>query len=220
MTEKNPFFEISHRGDEYIILTSDNLKKISSLTNELVKKHKVIFVVGEPGAGKTLIEKRMEAKIPKKVKVERFMFTVDLLNELRSIPAERMIKKDVMVFIDKFWMSEAMNDKELKRIVDVMLYTSTGGIGYIVSCHPDTLSRVFALSDEMRKYSRVYHVPPLTFDQTKKLITSRLNLVRKKKSKSLEPFTAYNLKNIWKTSRGNPRMILLLCANLYETLKG
>ena len=213
----NPFLDIVHTGDEKVIMDQKALKKIKSLSKELVKNRPVIFIVGEFGSGKTLVEKEIEKGIPKKFEKKKLIFSVDLANELKAIPAKR--KKELIVFIDKFELSNVLSDEKLKKLLNLIHKTSLAGVGYIITCTPSTIARVFSLSDKLKSYSKVFNVPPLTLEQTKKLIIERLNKVRRKKSNSLEPFTMKHVKNIWQASKGNPRMILLLCASLYEILK-
>ncbi|MCD6547237.1 MAG: ATP-binding protein [Nanoarchaeota archaeon] len=216
---ENPFYSIAHKGDEKIIMPASEIKKIKDLAKKVCKNN-ILFVVGEPGSGKSLVEKELEKAIPKNYGVRKLLFTVDLLNELRALPSEVVLrKKKFIVFIDKFELSDVVDDKKLKKILDVISETSKAGVGFVISCLPQTLARVFEISDELKKSSIVYNVPRLTYEQAKMLVISRLNSVRKKKSNSIEPFTEHELKSIWRTSNGNPRMILLLCANIYENKK-
>ena len=54
------------------------------------------------------------------------------------------------------------------------------------------------------------------FHEVKELVLSRLNEVRTTKTNDLSPFNERELTDIWKKSRGNPRMILLILANFYD----
>jgi type II secretory pathway predicted ATPase ExeA len=216
---ENPFLDIVHKGDEKVILNESSKKKISSLSKELAKKHNIIFVVGEFGSGKSLIVSQIEKSLPKKFEKVKLVFSMELINELRSFPSDKIVKKKLVVFIDRFELSDAIDDKKLKRMLKVIYDTSMAGVGYVITCTPATIARIFSLFDEIKSRSKVYNVPPLTLEQTKKLIIERLNKVRKKKSNSIEPFTTSQIKHIWGASKGNPRMILLLCASLYEILK-
>ena len=215
----NPFLEISHRGDEKVIMDAQSIKKIKTLSKELTKSNIILFIVGEPGSGKTLSEKEIEKNIPKRFEKKKLIFSLNLINELKSIPAEKTLKKKIIIFVDKFELSDVIKDEKLKKILNLIINTSKTGVGYVITCTPATLARLFGLSDKLKIYSKVYSVPALSLEQAKKLITSRLNIIRKKKMNSIAPFTASQIKNIWKTSKGNPRMILLLCASLYEILK-
>ncbi|MCD6576070.1 MAG: hypothetical protein J7K73_02845 [Nanoarchaeota archaeon] len=215
----NPFLDIMHKGDEKVIMDKKALQKIKSLSKELAKNHIILFIAGDYGSGKSLVEKEIEKNIPRSFKKRKLIFSSDLIHELGKIPAEEILKKKLIVFIDKFELSDAISDEKLKKILDLILNTSKSGVAYVISCTPNTIARLFSISDELRKYSKVYNVPALTFEQAKKLIIIRLNKVRKKKTNSISPFTESQLKNIWKASNGNPRMILLLCASLYEILK-
>jgi len=218
-TNYNPFLEISHRGDEKVIMNTQSTKKIKNLSKELTKNNIILFIVGEPGSGKTLSEKEIEKSLPKRLEKKKIIFSSDLINELKYLSSKKTLKKKTIMFIDKFELSDIIKDEKLKKIINLIINTSKIGIGYVITCTPSTLVRLFSLSDKIKSYSKVYSVPALSLEQAKKLIISRLNIIRKKKINSVDPFTTSQIKNIWKTSKGNPRMILLLCASLYEILK-
>ncbi len=142
-----------------------------------------------------------------------------MINELEKIQVDKPSKSKKIVSIDKFELSDVLSDTKLIKLINILLAKSKSGVGFIISCTPQTIVRLFSLSDKLRQYSKVFNVPKLTFNQAKQLIIIRLNNIRKQKSNSLSPFNEHQIKDIWKTSNGNPRMILLLCASLYEILK-
>lgn len=215
---QNPFFEIAHKGDEDIILDKKSIEKIKSLTKEVLKNNAILFIVGDPGSGKSLVEKEIESDIPKGYVLKKYDFTKDLLAELRAIPVMQSMKKKTIVFIDKFEMSEVIDDKQLKNILEIIKTTSKSGVGYVVSGVPENLERIQEISPETNKQLKVYRTPALSFEQAKKIVVSRLNSVRSKNSDSIAPFTEQQLKKIWLKSNGNPKMILLLCGTLYDAL--
>ena len=218
--ENNPFFDIVHDGDETILISKEETKKIKDLTKKLIKDKEILIVVGRAGSGKTLVELEITKNIPKNYKKMEFVFGVDIINELRCVTTEKILKKNLIVFVDRMELAEAFDEKKLKKVIDLIIETSKAGVCYVISCDPETLARMYCISDKLSKMSTVHNVPGLTFEQAKKLVVSRLNMDRAKKSNSLTPFTESQIKNIWQTSKGNPRMILLLCANLYSILRG
>ncbi len=68
----------------------------------------------------------------------------------------------------------------------------------------------------LKKYFKVLEVPPLSFDEAKKLAIQRLDEVRSQGKGSLAPFTEDELRKVYNNSKGNPRLILMLLASLYE----
>ena len=215
----NPFFDIVHDGDESILISKEEIKRIKDLTKRLIKDKKILIVVGSPGSGKTLVELEIVKNLPKNYKKKEFIFGIDVLNELRYLTSENVLKKNIIVFIDRMELAEAFDEKKLKKVIDLIKENSKAGVSHVLSCDSETLARMYCISDELSKMSIVYNVPGLTLEQAKKLVVSRLNMDREKKSDSLKPFTEAQIRNIWQTSKGNPRMILLLCANLYSILK-
>jgi len=214
----NPFFDIEHKGDEDIILNKQNIAKIKEITKELVKKSGILLISGEHGSGKSLVENEIECDLPKSYKIKKFEFSKDLEAELRGIPLATLRQKKLIVEIDHFELSEVIDDHKLKRILDMIEISAKSGVGYILSCTPETLERIQEVSPSFKRTAKVYRTPSFTFEQAKQIVISRLNAVRHKKSNSIEPFTEYQLKSVWNKSNGNPKMILLLCGTLYDAL--
>jgi len=214
----NPFSDIEHRGHTDIVLNKKALSQIKEITKELVKKHSILIISGEHGSGKSLVEKEIECDMPKGYKIKKFEFTKDLESELRGIPLATLKQKKLIVEIDHFELSEVIDDHKLKRILDMVEVSAKSGVGYIISCTPETVRRIQEVAPNYKKIAKVYKTPAYTYEQARKIVVSRLNTIRPKKSDSIEPFTEYQLKSIWQKSNGNPKMILLLCGTLYDAL--
>ncbi len=70
----NPFLEIMHRGDEKVVIDKKILLKIKNTSKEIAKNHGILFLVGEHGSGKSLVEKEIEKNIPRSFKKRRLIF--------------------------------------------------------------------------------------------------------------------------------------------------
>lgn len=213
MVEENPFLHIIPReGEKAVGLEVDKIKK---LLRSVVKENAIIVISGEYGSGKSLVVYAISKSLPKKIIKHNFVFGIDLLGELKGIPIETVEKGKIVVFIDKFDLIEAFNDVKALELLDIISELTRAGVSFVIPTSAETYSRLSELSDEFRGIATVYHVPALTLEETKTLVIERLNEVRKK-SDRLFPFSEREIHKIWKTSHGNPRMILMICASLYE----
>jgi type II secretory pathway predicted ATPase ExeA len=199
-----------------------NEKKINEMALDISKGKSILLIDGDYGSGKTLVAEKIEKALPSNVKVERWMFSVDLANQIRSITMtealeeERPSPKTVVIFIDRFELSDVMADKDIIKVLELMTEITKSGAGFVLSITPKAVMRLFEMSDRFKNISKIYKINPMTYPETKQLIVSRLNEIRIKKSDDLEPFTENEVKDIWKKSQGNPRMVLLILANLYD----
>ena len=71
------------------------------------------------------------------------------------------------------------------------------------------------LEKQNKKFKR-YELNGLSKEDIRQIIINRLNTVRNTESESLEPFTQVEYEKIYKKSRGNPRIALLICSALYD----
>jgi predicted ATPase len=97
-----------------------------------------------------------------------------------------------------------------------MVRLTEAGASFVISVNPKTILRLFDINKEFKNLSDIHTIKPLIFPEIKELVSSRLNETRTKKSDSLAPFNEEDIREIWKKSRGNPRMVLLILANLYD----
>ena len=111
---------------------------------------------------------------------------------------------------------EVMDDLKVKKIIELILIATKTTVSFVISITPDQLDRMFSIESELKEAAIVHKMKPLSYNQTKDFILVRLNEARKEKSEKLDPFNEKEVKNIWHKSKGNPRMILLLCATIYD----
>jgi len=210
----NPFLSIVPRKGEKMFGISE--KDILLMAEGVSKGKKLLLVSGDYGSGKSLITDKIEKSLAPDVKAEKWMFSVDIANQLRSLPMEEIIKRKIAVFIDKFELSDVMDDKTLIKILQLIVDITKMGVSFVIDINPKTVMRLYELDASFKNLSELYTVKPLIFHEVKELVLSRLNEVRTTKTNDLSPFNERELTDIWKKSRGNPRMILLILANFYD----
>lgn len=210
----NPFLSIVPRKGEKLIGVSDNTLK--NMIADVAKGRKILLVSGDYGSGKSIVTDKIEKNLPENIKQEKWMFSVDLANHIRSLPMEKAIERSIVVFIDKFELSEVVDDKTLMKILELLVEMTKAGASFVISLTPKTIVRLFDINPALKGMSEIHSIKPLIFPEIKELVVSRLNEVRVKKSNDLAPFTEKELMEVWKKSKGNPRMILLILANFYD----
>ena len=89
-------------------------------------------------------------------------------------------------------------------------------ITLILTTSDDLLKKMAKMDAHLKKYFKVLNVPPVSLDEAKKLIISRLDEVKKTGKGTIKPFTENEVEKIHKNAKGNPRIILMLLASLYE----
>lgn len=210
----NPFLSIVPRKGEKMFGMSE--KSILLMAEGVSKGKKLLLISGDYGSGKSIIADKIEKNLASDVKIEKWMFSVDIANQLRSLPMEEALRRKVAVFIDKFELSDVMDDKTLMKILQLMVDITKMGVSFVIDVNPKTVMRIYELDDAFKSLSELYTVKPLVFHEVKDLVLSRLNEVRTTKTQDLSPFSEKELMDVWKKSQGNPRMILLILANLYD----
>jgi type II secretory pathway predicted ATPase ExeA len=210
----NPFLSIVPRKGEKMFGISE--KNIMLMADGVSKGKKLLLISGDYGSGKSLIADKIEKNLTSDIKLEKWMFTVDLANQLRSLPMEETVRRKVVVFIDKFELSDVIDDKALAKVLELIVEITQMGVSFIIDVNPKTVMRLYDLNAAFKNLSELYTVKPMIFQEVKELVLSRLNEVRTTHSHDLSPFTEKDLMDIWKKSHGNPRMIILILANLYD----
>ena len=127
-----------------------------------------------------------------------------------------MIGKQIIVVIDKFELLLSLSNNLQEKIVQLMNDLCKAKITLIITSTDDLLKKMTKMDAELKKYFKVLEVPPISFAEAKKLAIQRLDEARTKGKGSLSPFTEDELKKVYDNSKGNPRLILMLLASLYE----
>ncbi len=215
---ENPFLFIVPRKEDKIYGRKEFLEKVKKTVLDSLNDQVIVTINGEYGIGKTLfIERVVEGlKKRKSIKVFYFDFNLNTLNDLRNLPTEKELKKQIVVVIDRFELILSLSDILQKKILEMMVELCEAKITFIIATTDDLLKKIKSIEPRIKRYFKVLDVPKMSFEEAKELIVSRLNEIRPRKSDSLEPFTLKEVKHIYKVAKGNPRMILLLCASLLE----
>lgn len=218
MIVNNPFLFITPRLKDSLIGRKDFVAKIKSTIMKSLDDKAIVVVSGDFGIGKSLFVEKviLDLKSKKNLKIYSYDFNFNILNDLRALPSEKKSKKQFLVVIDKFDLILSLSSMLQKKILNIMADLCEAKVTFIISSTAEVLNKVKGLDLKIKKYFKVLNVPSMNFEETKELILSRLNEVRPKKSDSLHPFTLDEVKEIYKNSKGNPRIILMLCAGLFE----
>jgi archaellum biogenesis ATPase FlaH len=154
---------------------------------------------------------KLESELPKSVKKIKLLCSLNLKKELKSLKA----KKKTVVFIEKFFICLSLKENDIRTIVNDIASMVHSGLSVVITASPTLAASIPYMSNKLSNVL-VFDIPPLSFEDTQKMVALRLNEIRKKKSDSITPFTENEILQVWRTANGNPKMILLLCASLYE----
>jgi len=206
----NPFIHIVPRESEELI---DRLALLSALINstrEILESGGILVLQGEPGSGKTLLISKVKKEFGKKTRIKELILTKGLINELRGV------EKNELVIIDKFELCEGFKKEELRGLLEKIVSLSNEGVSFLIKITPNALTKCEKASGDFKERIKVYSMPRLSLEQGVELVKARLNEVRRKRMDSLHPFTKAELRKLWERADGNPRMLLMLCAMLYD----
>jgi len=209
----NPFAYITPRENEKIIDRVGVYKGLESKILETLEKGNIILLEGDYGSGKSLLVQKLNANLKEKIKIINLNFTGIILNDLRKLPLEK--KREILVIIDSFDFIKSLNENDFKKVLDLIIELKNRGLSFLLLINKQTIKMIEKVSRRFKKESYVISIPPLDYRFSRELILSRLNEVKDKKGSSIL-FSEKEMKEIWRNSRGNPRMLLLLCENLFE----
>jgi type II secretory pathway predicted ATPase ExeA len=213
---RNPFYNIVPRYKESMVGGKATMSRLENELKTVKEKGKILILVGEHGSGRSLIVQNFKDVLRRKrMKIYEKDFSLRLLEEIRAHGTAKK-RKSIFCIIDKFDYYCGLDLPILKKIIKLMIEVNDLGVNFLLVMTPDTLDELSKLNGSFKARTRITNIPPLNFEQAKKMILNRLNEVRRKKNNSLEPFTEEEMRHIWKKARGNPRMILLICASLFD----
>lgn len=214
-TDMNPFMNITPRDNESMIGRKAFYEYIKSGTEKALNGEKIIIISGDYGSGKTIIIDRLIRLLEKnKIEVIELSVTKNILNDLRDLPMEK--DKDIFVIIDRFDLTEGFEKKDLTKLLDFIEELAVQGLTFLIKTTQSALKRARPLSNNFTSRLLVHHLPMLDYTFARQMVIDRLNESRKIQNDLLEPFTDEELRTIWKKASGNPRMVLMLCASLYD----
>ncbi len=215
MVDSNPFMDIVPRENEKLIDRQSFFKELKEGAETSLDGKKIIAVEGTYGSGKTIVVDKL-AELLKKNKIDVITLSVTgaIINELRALPLEK--GRDIFVIIDRFDLVENMNKEDIKKILNLIIEFSDKKLTFLIKTTESALKKVRDASEEFSGRLSIHRLPMLDFEYAKQMIIDRLNEIKDSKKNSIEPFTNEELRKIWDKSNGNPRLVLMLCAALYE----
>jgi hypothetical protein len=206
---KNPFELVVPRTDE-LMVDEKELKEASEKIKEKIDNKKLIVIEGDYGSGKSLYLKRLYERL--KTKKQLFSFNEAIVVALETkVP----VKKKTL-FIKSFDLMQGLSDDRLFRLTNAMLELLKKDMMILITCRSDTLKKLYKINPLLRSRTNRIRIPKMTYEDARKLVINRLNEARKEKQDSLSPFSDKELKKVWRKSKGNPRLLLLLLRPLYE----
>jgi type II secretory pathway predicted ATPase ExeA len=205
----NPFNVVVPRKGE-LMINEEFLKQVSSKIKERIAARKFIVLEGDYGAGKSLYLKRLYDRL--KTRKELIEFTDVIINVLEG----KVPVKNKTLFIKNFDLLLGLNKEQIFRLTNAIIHLLGKGVIILIACRKDTLKKLYDVNALMRSKTQKIRIPQLSYDESRELVTNRLNEARKEKNKEISPFKDKELRRIWRKSRGNPRLLLLLLKPLYE----
>ncbi len=213
MEDRNPFISITYSKSDTVVDRVNEKIELLIMLNEAMEHGGIIVLKGDPGMGKSTIISTLESELKKSKNIEMIKeeFTPLIYNKIRNLHIDPT--KKTLVILDDFNNIEMVDKLSQQRIVD-MLYNLGQKIA-IMLVENRTEGVEKDLEKQGKNFKR-YEIKGLSKEDIKQIIINRLNSVRKSKSDSLDPFTSQEFEKIYKKSRGNPRISLLICSALFD----
>lgn len=215
----NPFLFITPRDkSDELVGRFDFFEKIKKTVLESLDESAIVTIKGDFGIGKSLfVKKAMEDLSAKKnLKIFYLDFNLNTLNDLRNMPSEKEIGKQIIVIIDRFELMLSLSNILQEKIVKLMADLCKAKITLIITASDDLMEKMAKMDAKLKNYFKVLNVPPISLAEAKKLVISRLDEVRKNNRGTIKPFSENEIEKIHRNAKGNPRIILMLLASLYE----
>lgn len=213
MADNNPFISITSSEKDIIVDRANEKIELLILINEALEHGGIIVLKGGPGMGKSTLLNAIEKELKKssKISLTREEFTPAVYNKIRSLNVNHA--KKTLLILDDFNNIEMLDRISQQRVID-LLYNLSQNISILI-----VENREGGVEKELEKQGRQfdkYSLEGLSREDLKKVVINRLNSVRERASDSLDPFSGAEYDRIYKKSRGNPRISLLICSALYD----
>ncbi len=213
MAGSNPFISITYSNDDVVVDRVNERIEVLILINEAIGYGGIVVIKGAPGTGKSTLLGTIEKELKKSSNVEiiKEEFTPAVYNKIRNININT--PKRLVVVLDDFNNIEMLDNFNQQRVIDLLYNLGQKAAIILVENRIEGVEK--ELEKQNKKFKR-YELDGLSREDIKQIIINRLNTVRSTKSESLEPFTQVEYEKIYKKSRGNPRIALLICSALYD----
>ncbi len=213
MAGSNPFISITYSNDDVVVDRVNERIEVLILINEAIGYGGIVVIKDAPGTGKSTLLGTIEKELKKSSNVEiiKEEFTPAVYNKIRNININT--PKRLVVVLDDFNNIEMLDNFNQQRVIDLLYNLGQKAAIILVENRIEGVEK--ELEKQNKKFKR-YELDGLSREDIKQIIINRLNTVRSTKSESLEPFTQVEYEKIYKKSRGNPRIALLICSALYD----
>ncbi len=213
MAGSNPFISITYSNDDVVVDRVNERIEVLILINEAIGYGGIVVIKGAPGTGKSTLLGTIEKELKKSSNVEiiKEEFTPAVYNKIRNINLGT--SKKLVLILDDFNNIEMLDNFNQQRVIDLLYNLGQKAAIILVENRIEGVEK--ELEKQNKKFKR-YELDGLSREDIKQIIINRLNTVRSTKSESLEPFTQVEYEKIYKKSRGNPRIALLICSALYD----
>jgi archaellum biogenesis ATPase FlaH len=211
---ENPFLYIVPRNGEQIVNMTEFLDRMKKTVTSTLRGGTVVVLLGEYGSGKSLLISELKKHLSsKKIAIKEMDIGPDIIERVYSLKED---KRDMVVVVDQVDLFVGMDKEYLKNFLNTIRVKAISGITFFMTMNKKTFEEFSKIDKLFKNMTRTMEIPNLSYEHMKKLVVSRLNEIREKKSDSIEPFEEEELQSIWEKSSGNPRLILLLCSTLYD----
>ncbi|MCL4398591.1 MAG: ATP-binding protein [Candidatus Parvarchaeota archaeon] len=213
MTGNNPFISITYSENDTVVDRVNERIELLLLINESMDHGGVVVLKGAPGMGKSTLLNAVEKELKKSKSIDmlREEFTPAVYNKIRNLNLNQA--KKLLIELDDFNNIEMLDKLSQQRVIDLLYNLSQKAAVLIIENREEGVEKELKMQS---KQFKKYQLEGLSKEDLKQIIINRLNSIRTTKSDSLEPFTEVEYEKIYRKSRGNPRIALLICSALYD----
>jgi ABC-type lipoprotein export system ATPase subunit len=213
MATYNPFISITYSDNDVIVDRVNEKIDLLMLVNDALEHGCIIILKGAPGMGKSTLINVVEKELrnSKNIEIVKEEFTPAVYNKLRNLqvnPAKRMF-----IELDDFNNVEMLDKLSQQRVIDLLYSLGQKAAILLVENREEGVEK--ELKTQSKQFKK-YQLEGMSRDDLRQIIINRLNLSRTEKSNSLAPFTEVEYEKIYKKSKGNPRIALLICSALFD----
>ncbi|EEZ92487.1 MAG: hypothetical protein BJBARM4_0911 [Candidatus Parvarchaeum acidiphilum ARMAN-4] len=213
MAIDNPFISITYSDNDVVVDRINEKIDLLMLINDTLEHGGMIILKGAPGIGKSTLINVIEKELKKSKNIDTIKeeFTPAVYNKIRNLSINS--QKKMFIELDDFNNIEMLDKLSQQRVIDLLYNLSQKMAILLVENRDEGVEKELkAQSKQFKKYQ----LDGMSKGDLKQIIINRLNLSRTTKSDSLEPFTESEYDKIYKKSKGDPRIALLICSALFD----
>lgn len=222
----NPFsiYGITEYGDykKVPLLKTDGVKSIGRTIKGDIRDGfrfpERLMILGTRGIGKTTTLFYLKELLPKKVNC---LFTSHLVSDTtellertlqKQISLNKIVKDPTFIFVD---FPDSIDKRKLRKFLEyvsqLMRHKNKDNINFVFAMNISHFNQAESISEVLGKFHSK-RLEPLTLNETKKIIKSRLKLANGKE----KVFSSKSCELIYNVSKGIPRNIIVACRDLTD----